>query len=295
MLKNQSFEGLNMKKVFALLAICGSFFALTIFIYNFLPVNAPNPETIPVYGSDWQWAYLPALNNFFHGASIYGGNFFNPPWVLFPLIPLAFLSPALGSAVMYSLNIFAFVIVFVRLRISVWFIIPLILFSGILLNSQHGNIEGLIALGFLLPPPIGLFFVLAKPQVGIGVAVYWLFESMRNGGVKQVTRSFIPVAIAYLISFAFYGAWLSTNSGMVRIWWNESFFPYSVPAGLVFLALASWKRQIGWAIAAGPLFSPYVNLHTWTFLWIGLAIVISPKLRFLVSYQKLVVSQFRES
>jgi hypothetical protein len=67
-------------------------------------------------GVDWKWAYQPAVLALLEGISPYeAGGFYNPPWILLPLIPVALFPLPLGTAIMYVLNLFLFLFVMVKL------------------------------------------------------------------------------------------------------------------------------------------------------------------------------------
>ena len=262
------------------IVIC--FMAGIYFVYTYLPVDADWVRNgPPQLGVDWKGAFRRACLELLDGKSPYQITcFFNPPWILLPLLPIALLSPALGCAVMYVLNFFSYLFVTLKLRTNFWLIIPFIFLSGMIVNSSNGNIEGILALGFILPPQIGLFFVLAKPQMGVAVAIFWAVESWRMGGFQKTVRVFLPVGIAYIVSFLLFGFWIKGSLQTVEVWWNASIFPKGVPLGLFLLAMAIWKREIKFAIAASPFFAPYLTWHTWAIVWLGLLSLFPQKIRF---------------
>lgn len=270
------------KNLIALMMLLGCFAAGVYLVYTYLPVhvdwvrNGP-----PQVGVDWKGAFRKASIELLKGNSPYHDTFFfNPPWTLLPLLPIALLSPALGSAVMYVLNFFCYLFVALKLRTNILLVIIFVLFSGMMLNSNNGNIEGILALGFILPPQIGLFFVLAKPQMGIAVAVFWAVESWRTGGIEKVIRVFLPVGLAYLISFLIFGIYIETSTELADVWWNASIFPKGIPIGLILLVIAIWKREIKFAIAASPFFAPYLTAHTWAIVWLGLLSLFPQRIQF---------------
>jgi hypothetical protein len=268
----------------ALFIIIACFLMATYFVYIYLPVNvdwALNGP--PQVGVDWKGAFRKACLELLNGRSPYNNSaFFNPPWTLLPLLPIALLSPALGSAVMYVLNLFVYLFAAWKLKINVWLTIPFMVFSGMLINSNNGNIEGIIALGFILPPQIGLFFILAKPQIGVAVAIFWLIESWRAGGAQKVLIVFLPVVLAYIFSFLVFGFWILNSFNVVDKWWNTSIWPRGIPIGVILLGLAIWKREIKFAIAASPFFAPYLTIHSWAFTWLGLLLLFPQQFRFSV-------------
>jgi len=240
-------------------------FLILLFVFAVLFVH----WYIPVRGIDWKEYFRPSAQSIIHMESPYGDGFYNAPWALLPLIPISFLSPEYGGAVLYALNIFCFVFAGFKLKMNPISLIVFLLFSGMIWNSNNGNIEGILSLGFILPPQIGLFFVLAKPQFGIGVALYWGVVAWTEGGNKKVFYLFLPVSIAFLFSFLVFGFWPAYAPILVNVSWNSSIFPYGIPIGLLLLTLAIIKKKPGLAIASSPFFAPYLTGHTWAVVWFG--------------------------
>ena len=227
----------------------------------------------PIMGIDWVHVYRPAALAMANGQSPYGVTdlpFVNPPWVLLPMLPIALLDPRIGVGVMFATNLFAFVYVMMRFRVHP-LLVPVMIFAT-MNNLFNGNIDGLVALGFLLPPQIGLFFMLAKPQMGIAVAIFWLFQAWRQGGVKQVIKVFAPVIIALVASVLIYGFWMVTD--ITTIWWNASIWPWGIPVGLVLIVIAIWKQDIKWVVGASPFLAPYLTGHTWAFAILGAFVLL---------------------
>jgi hypothetical protein len=129
-----------------------------------------------------------------------------------------------------------------------------------------GNIDWIPILGFVLPPQIGLFFIIVKPQIGFVVAIYWLFQAWRQGGIKPVVRIFFPASMALLASFGLFGLWPLQASQVLTIaqGYNTSFWPISIPIGLALLVAAIRLKQVKWAMAASPCLSPYVLFSSWS-------------------------------
>jgi hypothetical protein len=273
----------DLKNGLALFSILVCFLMAVYFVYTYLPVDVDwSLHGPPSMGVDWKGAFRKACLELLNGKSPYDVvDFFNPPWALLPLLPIALLSPALGSAVMFVLNFFIYLFVVLKLKTNVWLIIPFIVFSGMLINSSNGNIDGLVALGFVLPPPIGLFFISSKPQIGMAVAVFWLIEAWRDGGFKRVLKVFLPIGIAILISFLVFGFWIVNGmNGTSDNPWNTSIWPAGIPVGLILLSLAIWKREIKFAIAASPFLAPYLTIHSWAFVWLGMLALFPQQLEF---------------
>ena len=255
----------------AVIAIISAFIACTYVVYMYLPVSVDWASGNPSVGVDWKGSFRPAAQLLLQGENPYKEQgFYNPPWVLLPLLPVALLPPAFGSAIMFVLNLFAYLFVIHKLKTNPILITFFVFYSGMFYVSQNGNIEGILALGFILPPQIGLFFLLAKPQFGIAVAAYWGIQALREGGIKQAVETFLPVTIAYLLSFSIFGLWITKSPYLTDVWWNASIFPYGIPVGFGLLGLSIWKKEIRFAIAASPFFAPYLTGHTWAVVWLGM-------------------------
>lgn len=219
-------------------------------------------------GHDWQLAYRPAiLDNLLRGRSPYNVPYFNgPTWALLPFVPIAFLPPPLDNFVMFFLALAAFAYCAYRLGARPT---PLALFlvTPVTLNvAANGQIDWLVPLGLFLPRWLGLFFVLSKPQLGLGIAVYWLWDSYRHGGARRVVRDFAPVGAAFVISIMLYGPYFLRLGALlaVPVSFNVTFWPYGIPIGLALLLSAMRRRNVRPAIAAGAFFSPYVAIYSWS-------------------------------
>ena len=272
----------TVKNILACTVIVFCFAAGVYFVYTYLPVHVDwVRDGPPQVGVDWKGAFRKASLKLLTGETPYQiTSFYNPPWILLPLLPIALLSPALGSAVMYVLNLFSYLFVAIKLKTNFWLIIVFVLFSNMILNSNNGNIEGILALGFILPPQIGLFFVLAKPQMGIAVAVFWAIESYRTGGLGKTVRIFLPVGLAYIVSFFMFGIYIRSSARLADVWWNSSIYPKGISIGIILLAIAVWKREVKFAIAASPFFAPYLVSHTWAVVWLGLLSLFPQTIKF---------------
>jgi hypothetical protein len=227
---------------------------------------------------EWDWAdyFLPATQSFIEARSPYDiPGVYNPPWAFLFLTPLVLLDPNLGAAILSVAMFFSLVYVSHRLGMRKWEILALTSLPPVFfINLTNPNLDWLAALGFILPPQIGLFFVLIKPQIGISISIYWLVESWRDGGWREAARVFGPVTIAFLLSVVIYGPYFiqsMQSRNLLTIEWNYSLWPYSIPIGLALLASAIRKREIYHAILAGPFLSPYVAIYTWPVAFLGLS------------------------
>jgi len=253
----------NSRKQVILISVLGiAVLALISVMSSFLP-----------YAIDWSAVLRPAVFEILHGRSPYNAEgFFNPPWTAILLIPFAILPDNLGRAFMALSSLVAYSVVAYRLGANKTSIIFLLLSPPVLHVIINGNIDWLAALGFILPPQWGLFFVTIKPQIGIAVIPFWLIEAWRKGGLKLVVKIFSPVTAMLALSFALFGFWPLKTSHTLNLQWNASLWPVSIPVGLALFVAAIRKRKIEYSMAASPCLSPYVALHS----WVGTLLAIAP-------------------
>jgi hypothetical protein len=212
---------------------------------------------------DWRQGYRLYALTALGGQSPYStGNFYNPPWALLPALPLALLPEKIGGALWFALGFVGFAVAGHRLGAGPVSLVALLLSPFVILNQLNGNIDWLPLLGFTLPPPVGLFLILIKPQMGLGLAVYWAAEALQR---RAFLRTVAPVALVFALSLALYGAWPLQTGRVVQVAQahNTSLWPWGAGVGLALLALALKQRAPRWAMASGPFLSPYLLLHSW--------------------------------
>ena len=213
---------------------------------------------------DWSGVFRPAAQNLISGHSPYSiKGFFYPPWTLLPLAPLALLPDGIGRAALIMMGLVTFGYTAHRLGAKPLALVFFLLSPPVLHCVVNGNIDWLVTLGFVLPPQIGLFFLVIKPQIGVAVGIYWLVEAWRVKGWREVLRVFGPVSVAMLLSFVLFGPWPFKWGRTLSFWWNASLWPTSIPIGLALLVAAIRKRRIEYAMGASPCLSPYVLFHSW--------------------------------
>ena len=213
---------------------------------------------------DWHGAFRPAALELLHGRSPFNADgFYHAPWSLIPLIPLAILPEPIGRALLVLITLASYAYVAHKLGAKPIAIAFLLISPPVLHLIINGNLDWMAAIGFILPPQWGLFFIAIKPQMGIAVAPFWLIEAWRQGGVKLVIKTFAPFTVALLLSFAVFGLWPLGATRTTNLWWNASLWPISIPVGLALFVASIRKRKIEYAMAASPCLSPYVLLHSW--------------------------------
>ena len=217
-------------------------------------------------GIDWRDTYRPAALALLQGASPYTVDiFFAPPWSLIPLIPFALLPVEIGRAMLFVVGLCSYAFTAYKLGAKATGLAAFIASPIVLHGLLNSNVEWLVLLGFVLPPQLGLFFVTIKPQIGIGMLVYWGIQGIRDNGIGQTVRDFLPISLVSLASFAVFGLWpLRFRETLVLTrGYNASFWPFSIPIGLALLCLAFWRKDSRFAMAASPFISPYVLFHAW--------------------------------
>jgi hypothetical protein len=237
-------------------------FLILVFVWQFF---------IP-YSPDWD-AFQPAAIDLISGHNPYTRTdefgFFNPPWALLPIVPFAVLPGRLGAAGVSVLGMFAFIFIAIRLKASPVQTVAIMLSAPVMACLYDVNIDWMVALGLIMPAQFGLFFVLVKPQAGLGIAVFWLFQALYRGGIKEAIRTFAPVTAAFLISFLLYGFY-PAHAVHVAWKWNLSLWPYAIPVGLILLFTAVRSRKINNAVVSSIFLAPYVSIQSYSIPLFGL-------------------------
>lgn len=216
-------------------------------------------------GIDWNETFRPAARELLALRNPYSvTGFFNPPWTLIPMLPLAVLPQPISGAAWFVLSLIMFAVSAIRLRARPMAVAAFIGSPLVMHSLLNGNIDWMVIFGFSLPPQIGLLFVLIKPQMGSIVSLFWLVESWRNGRGREVVRVFWPITVAGAASMGLFGFWPASWSNELSLWWNASLWPVSIPVGLALTVAAIRTRKIQFAMSAAPCLSPYVLFHAWS-------------------------------
>ena len=234
--------------------------ALTILVIGLIAaMSAFLPQAV-----DWHGAFRPAALEVLHGHSPFNADgFYHAPWGIIPLIPLAVLPEPIGRALLALISLVSYAYVAYKLGARPIAIAFLLVSPPVLHLIINGNLDWMAAIGFILPPQWGLFFIAIKPQMGIAVAPFWLIEAWRQGGLKLTIKTFAPFTAVLLLSFALFGLWPLGATRTTDLWWNASLWPVSIPVGLALFVASIRKRKIEYAMAASPCLSPNVLLHSW--------------------------------
>jgi hypothetical protein len=231
------------------------------------------PYTFPL-GGDWL-NFLPAIRVFLQGGNPYllGKEFYGvyePLWTYIFLAPFALLPFWVGRILLFLVSMVAFTVTAVKMGASkfqlVLFLFSMPVFGGL----YSGNIDFLVTLGYWMPPQIGLFFVLMKPQIGVCIAIYWMYMAWKAGGAREIVKVFAPVTGAYLLSFLIYGFWPQYLFNMPDNPWNWRLFPYLVPMGLFLLYKALQLKDKKLSGMSSPMIAPYVTGYNFAIVLLSL-------------------------
>jgi len=221
-------------------------------------------------GYDWIHTYRPAALAMARGESPYSVDiYYAAPWALIPLIPIALLPEQTGTIFMFLLGLSAFAFIAHQLGANPISMAIFLLSASVVGCLLWGNIEWMPLLSIVLPPSIGLIFAIIKPQVGIGIVIFWFFNILNTRGWRDVIKTFLPVTILSLLSFWMYGFWplrfqqtldLSNRSSLN---YNSTIWPQGIFIGIWLIYYAIKRHQDKTAIAASPFLSPYTLQYTW--------------------------------
>jgi hypothetical protein len=200
-------------------------------------------------------------------------GFYSPPWALVPFVLLAWLPDRWAVWVFALVLVAACLYLSRRLGVPWWASAAFLLSAPVMVGVWRCNIDVLVLLAVLLPPRWGLLVALCKPQVGGGLALYWLWRAFRQ---RRLLATVAPTAIVLALSFVAFGFWpahtLRDGQQLVEAEWNHALWPWGAAVGLALLAWAFWKRRPAGALGASPFLSPYASGNCWCGLTLAMAV-----------------------
>jgi hypothetical protein len=225
-----------------------------------------------ILGIDWKETFYPASREVLNGESPYSVQTFrNVPWTVLFLLPFAVFSEKAGGILFFIASIAIYAWTAYRLKASRIALIAFLLSPPVVYGLRMLNVDIFVLFGFTLPASIGLFLIFIKPQMGFVMALFWLVQSWRQGGVKRVLQTFAPIGIALLLSFVIFGNWAQgRQDDLLNSFWNASLWPWAIPIGVVLTALSLRDAREDLAISASPFLSPYLAYHSWATVLAGL-------------------------
>jgi hypothetical protein len=259
----------NKKNILPIIAIVVFLACLILAVRH--AIHFESPIVASVIGADWRLYFQPATMEVLHGRTPYAiEGFYNPPWVTIPLLPLATLPLDWSIPIMMTLNLAAWTYTAMRLGMKSFIILPFIIFSGAMINSTIGNLDGLLSLGLFLPPPLAVLVVMIKPQIGAPIVLFWSMRILLDRGTLKLkfinmAKLLAPFALLMVLSFVLYGTWFIQGADAVGKSWNTSPWPRLIPLGVSLLVLSIYTKDLRWALAAIPYVTPYLSPDTWAF------------------------------
>lgn len=220
---------------------------------------------------DWSTVFRPAALGLLAGRSPYGGPFFNPPWTLFPLLPIALVPEPYDRGVFFIASLLLLAYTARKLGGGPVAVVIFLISAPVVQSLANGNLEALVLAGVIMPPFVGLFFVSMKPQIGLAIAVFWAWQAWRSGGLRLLVLRFLPITIAVALSLAVFGPWIvPPDMENIYLGWNASLWPWSLPIGAALLvrALRTLRKDI--ALMSAPFLSPFLTFQSWAASLLGL-------------------------
>jgi len=238
------------RSAWMILLLVGASIGIIFSIYHFLPL-----------GQDWN-GIRNAIHAMLAGRSPYIDTVFNPPWILALLVPAAILPVKLGGALLSFLNLSVYAFAALRMGKSPWLAALLLITPAMFRQMVDPNLEFLVVMGLLLPPRLGIFLILAKPQLGAFVALFWIVEAWREGGPRQTIQLLVPITLVTLASIALYGWWPLRGFGLIGSFQNVSMWPTSIILGIPLIVYALQTRQMNLALLSTLFLAPYYGVYS---------------------------------
>ena len=239
-------------------------------------------------GLDWL-NILPSVQEFLSGGDPYSvGVVFEPFWTYIILAPFALMPFWVGRIALFFVSLIMFAYNAIRLGATKSQLIMFMLSAAVVGCLNNGNLDWLVTAGLWMPPQIGLFFVMMKPQVGIGLLIFWSWHAWKNHKTIGLAKLLGPITIAYLISFWLYGPWPLRMFSLTNTDINMSTFPHGIWIGFVLIYMSFKNNDKDLASISSVFFVPYVSQFSYSvvllssfkhksifvLIWIGLWIPV---------------------
>jgi hypothetical protein len=185
---------------------------------------------------------------------------FNPPWNLIPLIPLSVLPLRLRWGAWMLIEITSILYACYKLGASKIGSVLILASCPMVFTLLSGQLEWQVILGLVLPHPVGLLLLTAKPQIGAFVGLLWVIEAYQEGKIGAVVRLIWPLSLVFVISLVLFGFWPRYMLTAPQVGFNLSPFPWLVPLGLFCFYRAVKNKDdlqaFGSSLCLVPYFTP---------------------------------------
>jgi hypothetical protein len=105
-------------------------------------------------------------------------GFYNAPWLLYILAPVAIFGELGSRAIWFALSLTFYVVFALRSKFKPVAMLAFLVSPFVMTSLWDGNIDGLVLLGAVLPPFLGIPLLVLKPQMGFVLVLYYAFESL---------------------------------------------------------------------------------------------------------------------
>jgi len=232
---------------------------------------------LPFNGVDWLTYHETALR-LLQGLPIYGvivgANcvYFNAPWLIVILAPIALLPFRLGYGLFCALNVGLVYALGRRFGFSPAKIAALLVSPPVVYVLLYGQVDLVVlSLAIFLPVEFRPLVALAKPQTVIALSL---------GALRRWRTTLVVTILGILLSLALFGNWpvaaLSRPLPYVdnpnNYWFG--FWPSQLPLAALLMVLGGFSSDL-LLMAASPFVSPYAT----TYSFVGPAMAIVSRLR----------------
>lgn len=222
--------------------------------------------------ADWLKIYYPTAHRFLAGLSPYDKLypdcgycvFVNPPWTLFITIPLTVLPAQLSRGLIFIFSIISIIFFGWKIKASPLTIVFILLSPTVIGSLLAGNLDLILLPAFFLPAPIALIILMIKPQIGLGLAIFYFISLISGRNWKALIYTFTPVSLAFFLSAIFFPGWISIISDMAANPWNRSIFPYGIPVAIFLIIISVKDKNKLLSIGASPFLSPYLTFYSYS-------------------------------
>jgi hypothetical protein len=247
-------------------------------VVAFITVLKLITQWIP-FATDWELFFRPVTLGWTDGSLLLyqeTSSFWNPPWLLWPLIPLAFWPAWMGWGILVVATMF--VMLWLTRKYKAWWLVFL---SPLIIDPIHnGQVDVIPMLGIALAwlatdrpllMGIALTLMITKPQACFLVALWlWMHHP------KRMRALVVPIGV-FAASVIVDGwdwplRWASGSSAfrLVQITHNASpwhslglwMIPVALVLGIWALRLPSTRRNLGAVVNANALIAPYLGSHS---------------------------------
>lgn len=233
-------------------AISAVIFIVAIFVSVYLFSIMPTTLT------DWHFFYEAPISDPYSR-----DGFLNPFWIKWTLVPLDVFPFRVAFAVFLVLTCGFVICVFGDNKGLIFASLASPYFLHVMVNGQ---VDPIVLFGYWLlkqDSPLGIPFMLAKPQVMIGSCVNWfVFTGKTNKIISTAVMLFLIG-----IGFALYGNWIGAMLGNISTDLHQPVnIALRIPAvGVVLFIVGMWRKNIFVSGLATLFITPYVAMHS---LWV---------------------------